>query len=88
MCQVEKKKDRLRKVTEDIVPRIEECAKKYEILHWRIRDTNLLVAKVMYHSLCLLGLERSCSKITTEKQYTAFNELCAEIRINAGREVS
>lgn len=89
LCQTEKKKDPPRKVSDEVALKIEKFAKKDDSLLIRIRDTNLVTAKVLYHGLCLLDLERRCGKTGgAQKQHLAFNKLCAELRVGANKNVS
>lgn len=89
LCQKKKKKDTPRKMTDEVAMKIEECAKKDPVLRRRIRDTNLVTAKVLYHGLCMLNFEkRHLTTHSTPKEYSAFNDLCAELRVSVSNQIS
>ncbi len=90
ICQKEKpNKDHLRKVSVETAAKIEKFAEIDNLLFDRIKDINLVIAQVQHHGLCLIDLERRYTKKTSDAQrkQTAFNDLCAELRMTAGEKV-
>lgn len=83
ICQDEKKgTDHLRKFSGDTASKIEIFAEVDNLLFMRVKDIDLVIAKVLHHGLCLIDLERRYKKKITnvQKKPSAFNALCAELR--------
>lgn len=90
VCQKEKpnSKDHLRQVSTDTATKIENFAEIDNVLFHRIKDINLVHAKVQHHGLCLIDLERRYKQKTcaAQKKQSAFNGLCVELRIQSANQ--
>lgn len=90
ICQDEKKStDHLRKVSNDSASKIETFAEVDNALFMRIKDIDMVAAKVQHHGLCLIDLERRYNKkvANVQKKPSAFNDLCAELRASTDGKV-
>lgn len=90
ICQRHKNdKDHLRNVSENTALQIETFAEVDNLLFVRIRDINLVAARVKFHGLCLIDLERRYKKKVTShpKKSSALKDLCTALRSSTDGKV-